>query len=40
MNLSTKTRQYLWFIGRWCAGLGAALAVGGVIKLFFRAIGG
>ena len=39
MNLSTRARQWLWFAALWCAGLAAALALGGVIKLAMGMIG-
>lgn len=36
MNLTTKQKQWLWFVGLWCGGLGAALLLGGAIKLLMK----
>jgi hypothetical protein len=37
--MNTRTRQWLWFAGLWCAGLFSALALGGGIKFLMGLIG-
>lgn len=37
--MSTTTKQWLWFVGLWCAGLLAAYALAAPIKLLIRLAG-
>lgn len=36
INAKPKLKQWLWFAGLWCGGLGAALTLGYAIKLLMR----